>query len=56
MTLKAGIVEPGKTIARQQLGKHVPAAIEYAKNNRRNIGGDVFFAVPAKVCSAQDSG
>jgi hypothetical protein len=24
-------VEPGKTIAMQQLGKHVPAAIEYAR-------------------------
>jgi hypothetical protein len=34
--LKAGIVEPEQmSIARQSLGKHIPAAKEYASNNRR---------------------
>jgi hypothetical protein len=38
-------------IVRQQLGKHVPAATEYA-NSIKSIGGDVFNGFPAKVDSA----
>jgi hypothetical protein len=42
---QAGIVEPEETaVARQRLGKHVPAAMN-TRNNRRRVGCGIFHAV-----------
>jgi hypothetical protein len=55
MTLKAGIVEPDTSIARQRLGKQVPAAMD-AKLQRKNCWNRCFVFGPCKVVIGETTG
>jgi hypothetical protein len=48
--MKGGIVESEEAaVARQRVDKHVAYTNGFARNNRKNVGSGVFYAVRAEA-------